>query len=169
MTTWLPRWRRNNFRTADGKPVSNQGLICYIDSLLDERRQAGQKVRKPLRPWRSHAHILAQVKFEHVYGHRGDVGNEGADHQANLGCVLPTEADRDWQALETKVRARIEEAKAAMDLADEEGMLEAMSDDKPLASSTANYEPPKGTSPDQSAPRAHVAEEDLMVREFVLH
>ncbi|KAI0337718.1 ribonuclease H-like protein [Trametopsis cervina] len=112
---WLPRWRRNGFRTGGGKPVSNKELICYIDALLVERKKFGQK-----------------VTFEHVRGHSGDVGNDGADGQANLGCELPAEPDRDWALLEQTTRDRIADAQTAMEQADEEGLIEAMSDDKPM-------------------------------------
>ena len=44
VTEFLPNWRRNGFRTANGKPVANKALICYIDALLAERKQLGQKV-----------------------------------------------------------------------------------------------------------------------------
>ncbi|KAI0085542.1 ribonuclease H-like domain-containing protein [Irpex rosettiformis] len=118
VSKWLPRWRRNKFRTAEGKPVSNKELICYIDALLTEREQEGQK-----------------VTFEHVYGHRGDMGNEGADRQANLGCELPEQPDLDWESFELEARMRTAEAKDAMERATEELLKEAMSDDKPLVDS----------------------------------
>ena len=92
MTVWLSRWRRNGFRTSTGSAVSNQKLICYIDALLNERRQAGQSVR-----------------FEHVRGHSGDPGNEAADGLANSGCTLPALEDKDWIALEEDVRTRTED------------------------------------------------------------
>ncbi|KAI0799589.1 ribonuclease H-like domain-containing protein [Irpex lacteus] len=113
VTKWLSNWRLRKFRTANGKPVSNKELICYIDALLEERRQAEQK-----------------VSFEHVYGHQGDPGNEGADGQANKGCWLPEiPEDEDWESLERETRARIAERKEELERMDEEMLLEAMSDD----------------------------------------
>lgn len=38
VTTWLPGWRRNNWRTASGKPVANQELVVAIDGLLTGRK-----------------------------------------------------------------------------------------------------------------------------------
>ena len=185
MTSWLPKWRRNDFRTVDGKPVTNQGLICYIDALLDERKQAGQTVRALLVysiTGRQASLKSTQVKFEHVYGHRGEAGNEGADRQANLGCALPAEADRDWPMLEAEVRARIAETQKALELADEEGMLEALSDDlPPMSSSPPRSEAAMSSSPPSTPEKrgpawseriptttasvvTQVSEEDLLVR-----
>lgn len=47
------------------------------------------------------------MQLEHVKGHSGDVGNDGADYQANRGCELPSRPDRDWEQLEADVRQRI--------------------------------------------------------------
>ncbi|WP_329026927.1 ribonuclease H family protein [Streptomyces sp. NBC_00690] len=38
VTTWLPGWRRNNWRTSSGKPVANQELVVAIDELLTGRK-----------------------------------------------------------------------------------------------------------------------------------
>ena len=53
---WLPKWKRNHFRTSTGKDVSNAGIIRYFDALLQERALAGQRVH-----------------LEYVKGHAGDV------------------------------------------------------------------------------------------------
>ncbi|MEZ0090769.1 RNase H family protein [Streptacidiphilus sp. EB129] len=37
VTKWLVNWKRNNWRTAGGKPVANQALIQHIDELLSGR------------------------------------------------------------------------------------------------------------------------------------
>jgi ribonuclease HI len=37
VTTWLPGWKRNGWRTSAGKPVANQELVVRIDALLDGR------------------------------------------------------------------------------------------------------------------------------------
>ena len=87
---WLPKWKRNGFRTSTGKDVSNLGVIRYFDALLQERARAGQKVH-----------------LEYVKGHAGDTGNEGADYQANRGCERPVLPERDWAALEHEVRERM--------------------------------------------------------------
>ena len=41
--------------------------------------------------------------FKHVYGHRGEEGNENADSLANKGCWLPEVPEPDWAALEQEV------------------------------------------------------------------
>jgi ribonuclease HI len=37
VTTWLPGWKRNGWKTAAGKPVANQELVARIDELLSGR------------------------------------------------------------------------------------------------------------------------------------
>ncbi len=37
VTTWLPGWRRNGWKTAAGKPVANKDLVQAIDELLAGR------------------------------------------------------------------------------------------------------------------------------------
>jgi ribonuclease HI len=37
VTTWLPGWKRNGWKTSAGKPVANQDLVVRIDELLDGR------------------------------------------------------------------------------------------------------------------------------------
>ncbi|GJE89031.1 ribonuclease H1-like protein [Phanerochaete sordida] len=88
---WLKNWRARGYKTSDGKPVKNLGVILYADALLQERKLNGQRVH-----------------FEYVKGHAGDAGNEAADYQANLGCERPIEPERDWTALEKVVRERMQ-------------------------------------------------------------
>ncbi|WP_406256317.1 ribonuclease H [Streptomyces chartreusis] len=38
VTTWLPGWKRNGWKTSAGKPVANQDLVVRIDELLDGRK-----------------------------------------------------------------------------------------------------------------------------------
>ncbi|KAI0371336.1 ribonuclease H-like protein [Pilatotrama ljubarskyi] len=85
---WMPKWLRNNFKTASGEPVKNAPLIRYLSALLDERARHGQKVH-----------------LQYIKGHAGHVGNEGADRLANMGATMPQEPERDWEALmDAKVR-----------------------------------------------------------------
>lgn len=62
-TEWHHNWRKNNWKNAQGKPISNKELIFDILTLLEERN----------------------VKFHHVFGHRGDKYNEMADKLAERG------------------------------------------------------------------------------------
>ncbi|MDO0929153.1 ribonuclease H [Streptomyces sp. TG1A-8] len=63
VTTWLPGWKRNGWKTAAGKPVANQDLVVRIDELLDGR----------------------SVEFRHVPAHQvdGDPLNDFADRAAS--------------------------------------------------------------------------------------
>jgi ribonuclease HI len=63
ITTWLPKWKRNGWRTADKKPVKNADLWQRLEAA------AGQH----------------QVQWLWVKGHAGDPGNERADALANQG------------------------------------------------------------------------------------
>lgn len=56
---WMPRWKANQWRKADGKPVLNLPLLQRIDELLGAR-----------------AH---PVTWQWVRGHAGDPLNEAAD------------------------------------------------------------------------------------------
>lgn len=88
---WLPNWRRNGFRTSNGEPVKNAGIIRYLSSLLEERGKRGQ-----------------QIRFQYVRGHSGDPGNEGADAQANIGATLPPLPEKDWEAMESRASELVE-------------------------------------------------------------
>lgn len=63
ITEWLPRWQRNGWRTADGKPVKNADLWRRLAEL--EQRH--------------------DIDWRWVRGHAGDAGNERADELANRG------------------------------------------------------------------------------------
>ncbi|MFF0969367.1 ribonuclease H family protein [Streptomyces sp. NPDC003703] len=63
VTTWLPGWKRNGWKTAAGKPVANQELVVRIDTLLEGR----------------------PVEFRYVPAHQvdGDPLNDFADRAAS--------------------------------------------------------------------------------------
>jgi ribonuclease HI len=63
MTEWVGKWKRNGWQTAEAKPVKNREDIVQLDS-------ACQKI---------------DVKWTHVPGHSGVVGNEAADQLAKAG------------------------------------------------------------------------------------
>ncbi|MFI1167479.1 ribonuclease H [Streptomyces sp. NPDC020801] len=68
VTTWLPGWKRNGWRTAAGKPVANQELVVRIDELLEGR----------------------SVEFRYVPAHQvdGDPLNDFADRAASQAATV---------------------------------------------------------------------------------
>jgi ribonuclease HI len=68
VTTWLPGWKRNGWRTAAGKPVANQELVVRIDGLLAGR----------------------SVDFRYVPAHQvdGDPLNDFADRAASQAATV---------------------------------------------------------------------------------
>ncbi len=61
ITEWMPRWKRNGWKTSGKKPVRNQDLWMALDE------QAGRH----------------EVQWHWVKGHAGNPGNERADALAN--------------------------------------------------------------------------------------
>ncbi|MGW4277625.1 ribonuclease H family protein, partial [Streptomyces seoulensis] len=72
VTTWLPGWKRNGWKTAAGKPVANRELVVRIDELLGGRT----------------------VDFRYVPAHQvdGDPLNDFADRAASQAAVAQTAA-----------------------------------------------------------------------------
>ncbi|WP_128429631.1 ribonuclease H family protein [Streptomyces cyaneus] len=72
VTTWLPGWKRNGWKTAAGKPVANQDLVVRIDELLDGRT----------------------VEFRYVPAHQvdGDRLNDFADRAASQAATVQESA-----------------------------------------------------------------------------
>ncbi|MBY8845284.1 ribonuclease H [Streptomyces sp. SP2-10] len=68
VTTWLPGWKRNGWKTSAGKPVANQDLVVRIDELLDGRT----------------------VEFRYVPAHQvdGDPLNDFADRAASQAASV---------------------------------------------------------------------------------
>ncbi|CAL9601536.1 Ribonuclease H [Streptomyces sp. enrichment culture] len=68
VTTWLPGWKRNGWKTAAGKPVANRELVVRIDELLEGR----------------------SVEFRYVPAHRidGDPLNDFADRAASQAATV---------------------------------------------------------------------------------
>ena len=65
-TTWWKNWIRNGWKNSKGENVANRELIEEILNLCKTKN----------------------VKFIHVYAHRGDKYNEMADRLANEGRLL---------------------------------------------------------------------------------
>lgn len=67
VTTWLPGWKRKDWKTSAGKPVANQELIVSIDALLGGRT----------------------VEFRYVPAHQvnGDPLNDLADRAASQSAI----------------------------------------------------------------------------------
>jgi ribonuclease HI len=63
ISSWLPSWKRNGWKTAAKKPVKNADLWQRLEA----------------------ASARHQVQWLWVKGHAGDPGNERADALANLG------------------------------------------------------------------------------------
>ncbi|MEU5634873.1 ribonuclease H [Streptomyces rishiriensis] len=68
VTTWLPGWKRNGWKTSAGKPVANQELVVRIDELLEGR----------------------SVDFRYVPAHQvdGDPLNDFADRAASQAAIV---------------------------------------------------------------------------------
>jgi len=70
ITEWLPKWKRNGWRTASRTPVRNEDLWRRLDELTARHR----------------------VHWHWVRGHTGVAGNELADELANRGIAELSEA-----------------------------------------------------------------------------
>ncbi|MER6675238.1 ribonuclease H family protein [Streptomyces sp. NPDC000983] len=75
VTTWLPGWKRNGWKTSGGKPVANQELVVRIDELLAGR----------------------SVEFRYVPAHQvdGDRLNDFADRAASQAATAQEAAGSD--------------------------------------------------------------------------
>lgn len=65
ITEWLAKWKRNNWQTADRKPVKNVDLWQRLDAAREGH----------------------DVTWHWVRGHDGTEGNERADHLARQGMA----------------------------------------------------------------------------------
>lgn len=71
VTSWFINWRRNNWKTSNGKPVENKDLVESILSRIEERQE-----------------LKVKTLFEWVKGHNKDAGNEEADRLAVNGARI---------------------------------------------------------------------------------
>jgi ribonuclease HI len=65
ITQWLPRWKKNGWRTADKKPVKNVDLWQRLEAA-------------------AHGH---EIEWRWVRGHAGDPDNERVDRLARAAIV----------------------------------------------------------------------------------
>lgn len=64
MQSWLKKWKKNNWRTADKKPVKNQDLWMQLDELSD----------------------AIKIHWHWVRGHNGNEMNERCDELARTAA-----------------------------------------------------------------------------------
>ena len=65
VSKWLPRWKRNGWKTADHQPVKNADLWQRLEAAVEPH----------------------DVDWRWVRGHAGNAGNERADALANRGMA----------------------------------------------------------------------------------
>lgn len=70
ITTWSNTWKVNGWKTSKGDDVVNLNLIKSILDIILYRNESRYSTR-----------------FEHVYGHKGDQGNEAADKLATSASL----------------------------------------------------------------------------------
>jgi ribonuclease HI len=63
ITEWMPKWKKNGWRTASKQAVKNEDLWRRLDAAIQQHR----------------------IQWVWVKGHAGEPGNERADALANLG------------------------------------------------------------------------------------
>lgn len=63
----MPKWKENGYRTYSGEPVKNTEQFQALDKAIRNNPDM-------------------DVRFEHVRGHAGNSGNEGADRMARDGA-----------------------------------------------------------------------------------
>lgn len=72
VTIWYKKWQRNGWKTSNCEIVQNKDLIESILELMKGRN----------------------IKFKHVYGHRGNKYNEIADKYAKIGTTLENDISK---------------------------------------------------------------------------
>jgi len=75
VTSWLPTWKRNGWKTASKQPVKNEDLWRRLDDATGRH----------------------DIQWLWVKGHAGDPGNERADALANQGMADAVERSRSGQ------------------------------------------------------------------------
>jgi len=70
ITEWMKNWEKNNWRSANKKPVLNKDLWQHLNSL---KESINEKLTKD---------NFKEIQWEYVKGHAGIEGNEIADRLA---------------------------------------------------------------------------------------
>nr|AJO70731.1 ancestral ribonuclease H AncB [synthetic construct] len=75
ITKWIHNWKKNNWKTASGKPVKNQDLWQALDEAIQRH----------------------QIDWRWVKGHSGHPENERCDQLARQAAENPTQEDAGYQ------------------------------------------------------------------------
>uniref|UniRef100_A0A1B6DWM3 Ribonuclease H n=1 Tax=Clastoptera arizonana TaxID=38151 RepID=A0A1B6DWM3_9HEMI len=68
MTSWIFKWKQNNWKTVSGKPVIHKDMLIVLDELVMK---------------------MECVRWEYKKGHSDDIGNTCADELACHGAKMP--------------------------------------------------------------------------------
>lgn len=93
MNTWLPGWRRKNFKNSNGVDVLNLDLILHIERLLIARAVGAPSLDMIALRDVTREPEIGDVHFLWVKGHAGEDGNTMADKLATAGCSRPPPRD----------------------------------------------------------------------------
>lgn len=79
---WLPKWRKNGYKKANGDPVQNLDLIRRLEARMKDYRELFNC---------DNTHSFTRdtaIAIRHVHGHTGIPGNEQADALARKGALI---------------------------------------------------------------------------------
>lgn len=79
VTHWFLNWRRNGWKTANGKAVENKDLVEAILGKIEHRHRLG-----------------AKTAFKWIKGHANEPGNVAADGLAVTAAYKAKEAAREY-------------------------------------------------------------------------
>lgn len=71
ITVWYKKWEQNRWRSSSGGDIKNKEIICEITDMIKSRDMRA-----------------LITEFHHVPGHKGNIGNEGADMLARIGSQI---------------------------------------------------------------------------------
>ena len=70
MTEWIHKWKKNNWKTANGKNVLNQDLITYLDDLI------------------SGSSSWLEIEFQHVRAHKKEPAAGSEEYRLWYGNMM---------------------------------------------------------------------------------